>query len=840
MSNEFLNNILNQAKPVSQNYYESMNTNKKEIATPVASDGYMLPSRIFGSPKRYINNLKKDIVTIKKGAKGKANDHELGRLNDLAMKTGSLLLAAYLFSTKKFKTSKAMEFVGFGSFFASMALWPKLFIQAPIKARTGVDIHRKYVDSFGREKMFFQDPQYVPWSLMSQEEIDKMGDKLKISKDTPNRNAVIQDTARKTAVQGNTLWMYTAGFATPLMSALFCNFAEPKIDNLLIKSSLKNTQRHLEDSSLTLFQRLKQGLELRQGEEFIKSLADKPLDSETIRTIAQKFGNNDLAATQTIASSLERLAQESRLNSIPMNKNNLSKVLAKVSESVSLPSGVSFELEDVVSRIGTREISSASLSDIAGKLAEMASDGSKFRQKKLQGAFTSALSEVFEAQRVPKASVISDRLGNLSQVMANLKAQTGIFDRFFAARTKANPGTLLGKQYSEFSRDIIDALGLKPSLSGSSRVLTDDDVIRHIEQFVASDKFDSTIRTLDGRIEDFHRDFDTTTVFNKMQETLSQAGEHLRGAGFGEVAEKMTGNQPSISGTLRALGFNEGEEVTRDTLAKAFREVLGNDQKKMSVASVFERETGISIGDNMDKLKRSIEDFVAGQPGSMKRAMRTEAEERILGAESSFLRTIQTFDIFKKIKNGTLRSQLENIVVDGEASRLTPEEVTEAIDYAKKFISTGTIVDHSDKARYMNTQSGKRIHDAVMRVLFDDDNFPTEIGSQTLRTRMRAYKLELKTKLVDIMHSVEAPNNQRWLNETVEHMQGITKHNLVGEPIVDTVKNGVQNAKNSNKWLKIFGTAFLALVGITLIAGTQFGKHNKKAEKTQEGEKTNG
>ena len=99
-----------------------LNLDKQDKATPVKSEGYMLPSRIFGSPKRYINNLKNDVVTIQKGAMGKANDHELGRLNDLAMKAGSLLLAAYLFTTKPFKTSKAMEFVGFGTFFALFRL----------------------------------------------------------------------------------------------------------------------------------------------------------------------------------------------------------------------------------------------------------------------------------------------------------------------------------------------------------------------------------------------------------------------------------------------------------------------------------------------------------------------------------------------------------------------------------------------------------------------------------------------------------------------------------------------------------------------------------------------
>ena len=45
-----------------------------------------------------------------------------------------------------------MEFAGAGVFLSMMSLWRKVFIAAPIKARFGVDINQKYVDSMGRKR----------------------------------------------------------------------------------------------------------------------------------------------------------------------------------------------------------------------------------------------------------------------------------------------------------------------------------------------------------------------------------------------------------------------------------------------------------------------------------------------------------------------------------------------------------------------------------------------------------------------------------------------------------------------------------------------------------------
>jgi hypothetical protein len=149
------------------------------------------------------------------------------------MLAGSAAIAAYLFSARKAPLAKGMEIVGPLAFVASMALWPKIAIQLPSLLINGVDPMKKYQDSQGRIKPFFQDPQFIPWDLYSDKQMDKIGDRLGVPKDISNRRAFTQEKMRKVAVQNNTLWMLTAGLATPLMTALACNKLEKPIGKKL-------------------------------------------------------------------------------------------------------------------------------------------------------------------------------------------------------------------------------------------------------------------------------------------------------------------------------------------------------------------------------------------------------------------------------------------------------------------------------------------------------------------------------------------------------------------------------------------------------------------------------
>ena len=312
---------------------------------PKEYKGKLLPSRIFGSPIEYAKDLKKDVVSIGKAAKGQANDYELGRINDLAMKAGSLGLAAYLFVKNPLKLSKAMEIAGFGTFFASMALWPKLAIQAPLKARTGVDIHQKYIDSQGRKKMLFQDPQYNLTDLFSKEDLDKMGKKLKVSENLPDRDSFIKQRAKKTAVQGNTLWMLSAGFASPIMSALACNALETPINNAFEKSALDATEKAFKSGeSLGLFNKLRTTNREKTLMKFLEQNANQELTDKMLNKIVNQMmpDVNSAELTSTIKQTLQETAEKVKTAS-PISMEFITNTLKDV-----LP-------EDFVSKLSDRQ-----------------------------------------------------------------------------------------------------------------------------------------------------------------------------------------------------------------------------------------------------------------------------------------------------------------------------------------------------------------------------------------------------------------------------------------------------------------------------------------------------
>lgn len=218
--------------------------NKKPLQTG-ATKGYLVHENPIQSAKSTLKGYVKNGKYLIDGINGKGDDYSIGKINDFTTRLGSIGIAAALASLTKSPVAKTMEFAGFASFFAAMSIWPKLFISAPLKAKTGFDVNQQYVDSYGRRKRFFEDPQYLPWDLWKSEDINKVGDKLHIPKNIENRTSHTQDKMKQIATQSNTLWMLTAGFATPLMASLMGNYASKYVEKVTeasrVQSAIKQT-----------------------------------------------------------------------------------------------------------------------------------------------------------------------------------------------------------------------------------------------------------------------------------------------------------------------------------------------------------------------------------------------------------------------------------------------------------------------------------------------------------------------------------------------------------------------------------------------------------------------
>ena len=196
------------------------NISSNSVSTPKA---HIVDENIFQATGSILKTYCDSAKDFYEAINGRGTDYSVGRLNDSAIRLGSLGIAAVVSTSLMSPFGRAMEFVGFASWFASMAIWPKYFIGTPLKMLTGIDFNQQYIDSYGRRKRFFEDPQYIPWNLMNEEQINKIGDKLKIPNDIQDRREHIQEKIKQIAIQANTLWMLTAGFATPIMSSLIAN-----------------------------------------------------------------------------------------------------------------------------------------------------------------------------------------------------------------------------------------------------------------------------------------------------------------------------------------------------------------------------------------------------------------------------------------------------------------------------------------------------------------------------------------------------------------------------------------------------------------------------------------
>lgn len=198
--------------------------------------------------------------------KGEGTDYSVGKINDLSLRVGSLGIAAVLASSKLFPFAKGMEFVGLGTWFASMALWPKI-LAAPIKALYGVDINQKYIDSHGRRKDVFEDNQYRPMDIyryvdtkgrtLTKEEYEKQYDhdyvyldkparKMGIPENIKNRNEATMNKMAQVATQGRTLWMLTAGVMTPVLSSIAADAAQKPLNNFINAQRYKKHSANLE------------------------------------------------------------------------------------------------------------------------------------------------------------------------------------------------------------------------------------------------------------------------------------------------------------------------------------------------------------------------------------------------------------------------------------------------------------------------------------------------------------------------------------------------------------------------------------------------------------------
>lgn len=768
-------------------------TNTANPIKPLEHKGKLLPSRIFDSPATIAKDFAHDVVSIGKAFKGKANDHELGRINDLALKFGSLGIATYLCIKNPLKLSKTMEFVGCGTFLAAMSLWPKLFIQAPLKMRTGVDIHQKYVDSQDRKKMLFQDPQYDLTDMFSRKDLDRMGKKLGVSKNLSDRDSYIKQRAKKTAIQGNTLWMMTAGFATPLASALMCNRLEKPINNLYEKIDLAKTeftqesagsgiQGKLKDSAKKIIKDInKKTVEnankktansvAKNLEKFINENKNNPVNSGMIDKLTQILTssdiNSDIALRDAIKADINVLAKKSCLTDEAVRK-----VLTDV--------GIGNDVTDNILKNETlqNEIRNGAVGNVANILTKSIKKGCK--NKKEINEFNKLLKSELSKQNKPSLNAIAYNLTALGEKLNKLAGDKGSIDKYIEARVGDKSGVFAANQFENASNTLIKAMTKSQNPKLLNRLLNGSN--KELQQLMNgnTDDIASALNTL---VKD-------ETQYNKLVTELLniiEKTENTIGAGF--------------SGTV-------------DTKAK---ELLGGHKNNfMSYTNIQ------NVLNNEVKYGTAISEIT------------TNAKAKATGVTSSFYRLLQTLDFFKREANGSLISDVR------QHCKCSDDDAKKIIEAGKKYLLDATIVDNAERL----TTSSFNLTDAnyknLMKFLYDKDSNVGNVNN-TLTNSLNNYKDAFRANILNWRNDMTPGLGRRVLDGNGNtNPDFLTKNALTGKSTKSLIQENAKKYYNSQIWLRIFGGSFAALAAVTLIAGLAIGKKTKVEKQAEQESKING
>lgn len=484
---------------------------------PLPGNGKLVRPSLFDMPSEISKGLKYDWNAFRHALSGKANDHELGKLNDVGMKIGGLAIASYLFTRKGTPMTKWFEFIGLTAFFGAMNIWPKLFLQLPARLVHGFDIRQKYEDNYGRKKMVFSDHQFIPWDLYSDKEINKIGDRLRVPKDIPNRRDYIQEKMRKIALQNNTMWMLTSGFATPLLSALICNRLEGPVAKYLHNRKDKQSEELLthfnEEISKADFKPRQMALDNIIEDNFGQPLT-RDLFNQIVSNITQgqdpavvKSVTEDLRSVipvgehfsiSTVTLDNVREAFKNMLKPAGLSEEELAKLLPENSTMLNFLtdkglvggeykefSSHSLAMQELLTNritafVGQKpeSVQSRRLSFLLDKMIHQAQKG---QDSPLEQAFKTQSSRVLTED-------IAKHIRQIGSIFDTLRSKTSVLDKYSHIKVAQDQETILADIWNQTADDFIKALKLTPEEIAKARLDSKvaGDVLRaRIENIVA-------------------------------------------------------------------------------------------------------------------------------------------------------------------------------------------------------------------------------------------------------------------------------------------------------------------------------------------------------------------
>lgn len=826
---------------------------RDDLIKPLPPEGHLVHTNIFNAPKHMIDGFVYDMKALKKGIDGTANDHELGKLNNIGLVTGGAALATYLTTRKVTASSKIMEFVGIGSFLASMAIWPAVAIQLPTKLIHGFNVRQRYKDSMDREKMFFNDPQYIPWDLYSEQQIYKIGDYMGVPRDMNNRRDYIQNRMKQIATQDNTLWMLSAGFAVPIMSALICNQLEQPIKNLCgnirseqnkkILSKALDTPYDAEHSDV--YKRLDSLLEMHKGQPVSRELVNQI--SELISYNANPMVNDKLQSDlkALLTSDKTVLEPQDGNKMISILRANLSKKFGKDTPVMKAIMPDLHELDSWLHEGGFigRDLNKADFKNLNALIG-----------KKILAKLEVYNTELPENERIAKESVL------------------------IALNNKINSKSAVSR-----FRVVRPALKLDENMQGVLRalakeLLTVDNKINVVKDYLLKELSSAEETKL-------------ANIWNKSQEDIFKALNIPW-----KDLNKARGNREMMNQVVRsAMDRIAADKTEFETVMGKLAEIAGRMDEFEGLLSdkgnvtFFEQTISRVLNPTARKLsemgfEETAHALAGGKSNSEKSVLKAYARNRLMGVKSTLYRLINSLDMHRRLATLT---NVNGLLGQGFC-REVQEEVAELCkrntlfahrsDFAVKFyfngnphpnyadtsnieVRNGKIVNKyykAGRAGYQDVSSDAGMYKGSMRLMFEDQMHPqsdTILGSE-LAGKLKKYRQDLFSILGDEWYFIKpdaymtegkvlqawdmkmhpdkpGPDNPNYIKPKYKRSPNKFKFLMTGVSLDDLAMKYASKKHNARAWMKLFGGLGIGIFALTVGAQFFFGKAPKPKERVK-------
>lgn len=803
---------------------------------PLPPEGHLIHDSFLTAPKYFIKDIAYDIKAVKDGFDGNANDHQLGRLNDVGLKLGGVGIATVLAARTTNPMVRLMEYAGLGAFLASMSLYPMIAINAPSRIVQGFDIGKEYVDDQGRKKTVLQDPNYVPFDMYQKdfpgEDLDIIGDRLGIPRGIKNRNDVTKEQMRKIAIQNNTLWMTTAA-VVPVMSALICGGLErviapalEKARNANYNSTITRMLHHTENMGDNvanipenkLSKDVSKILENYKGKELpaaefenIMRLLTKDMDSIAAEGIREDLSN--IFATGKNGGKSFAIKENLAEQIVSSIKNNLPSRNNAILEKVFVPTTA--EVKDILNGFGSKELTEEQLLEFKGELKNLFARKMANETNMPKTALKAYENEILEnisknIQKSPSNYVNENSIKDVvdfAKVLGEFKANQKTLDKCKSFKVEYAPETVLARSYGKFEKALFDVLGIK---------YKDLKQMRRSEKY-AQEIFDKKLSELVKDEARYQKAVEKLTgVISEMEINLNgkdEAGSHLK--------DLISGIENNYNNTAKRLNNIGKFKNTVDRLVKEDVSTLSNSiESRQDLFDVLDgikkdKYAEFNYWGATDAQRLEYAKYNSKGVGSSKNLEVSRIIERYQGAKNSFNRVLHLFDVYKRP------------IPEGEYEKALLQKGKEALlsgTSSEHTMKLNTINNPTFYKDMMNTVWSQNLQNATKNGLGISQDASTGDVSGRLTKYIQRFKDIIGNNNIDFTKPQHILDGNAVNQYTKSSKTRMAKFNLVAQNSVDLVKNAAEKQYGNQKWLRIASAIGGTVFGAAILTQFTFGK----------------